>query len=135
MNAELEGTRIDAERKTVGAERFIADLAERVGARANIRAVFGDPIERGSLTVIPVAKVRWGFGGGGGSGSNDQKQESGTGSGGGGGVQASPVGFIEISDGAATFRPIKDPASLWPIVLAGALATVMVLGSLRKFFK
>lgn len=134
-NGDLEGARAGAERRVTGAERFLADLAERVGARANVQAVFGEPVERGGLTVIPVAKVRWGFGGGSGSGKNEDKHESGTGSGGGGGAQATPVGYIEIADGVAGFRPIKDPASLWPLVLACGLAAVMVLGALRRMIK
>src|SRR5215213_5611875 len=45
---------------------FIERMAERVGGKASVRAVFGDPIERDGITIIPVAKVRWGFGGGAG---------------------------------------------------------------------
>jgi len=134
MSGNLE-TAMNEATKKAGADGFIADLAERVGAKAKVDVVFGPPVERGAISVIPVAKVRWGFGGGGGSGTNESKHESGSGSGGGGGAQATPIGFIEISDGIAEFRPIKDPASLWPLVLAGAVATVMVLGALRKFFK
>src|SRR5829696_4917048 len=50
------------------ADDFLGRLAERVGAQANVKAVFGEPIERDGLVVVPVAKVRWGFGGGAGSG-------------------------------------------------------------------
>src|ERR1044071_6413096 len=45
---------------------FVERMAERVGAKASVGAVFGDPIERNGITIIPVAKVRWGFGGGAG---------------------------------------------------------------------
>ena len=31
--------------------------------------MFGDPVERRGITVIPVAKARFGFGGGGGAGA------------------------------------------------------------------
>ena len=49
-------------------DAFVERMAERVGAKASVRAVFGDPIERNGITVIPVARVRWGFGGGAGRG-------------------------------------------------------------------
>ena len=40
-------------------------VAERLGS-ADARTIYGDPVERNGTTVIPVAKVRFGFGGGAG---------------------------------------------------------------------
>ena len=34
---------------------FVERLAERIGAKVNVSTVFGDPIERDGITVIPVA--------------------------------------------------------------------------------
>ena len=48
------------------ADRFVTALADRIGASANAKVVFADPVERDGGTVIPVAKARWGFGAGGG---------------------------------------------------------------------
>ena len=62
----MEEARRVAEEGSAG--RFLEWLAERIGARAGVTAVFGEPIERGDITVIPVARVRWGFGGGEGQG-------------------------------------------------------------------
>lgn len=76
-------------------------------------------IRSSGVTVIPVARARWGFGGG--SGDNPE----GRGSGGGGGVGVAPLGYIEVRDGSAEFRPIRDPR--FPLVLAGAL---VVLGAI-----
>ena len=56
------GARATAARST----GFVERIADRIGAHAEVKAVFGDPIERDGITVIPVAKVRWGFGGGAG---------------------------------------------------------------------
>jgi hypothetical protein len=39
-------------------------LAERIGGRAKAEAVFGAPVQHGEVTVIPVARVRWGLGAG-----------------------------------------------------------------------
>ena len=44
-------------------------LAERLGASASASSVFGEPVERDGVTVIPVARVRWGVGGGSGRGT------------------------------------------------------------------
>jgi len=73
--------------------------------------------------------VRYGLGGGGGSTGSEQ------GSGGGGGVLVSPVGFIELRDGSAEFRPLRDPAALVPLILAGALAGWVILRGLARLLR
>lgn len=60
---------------------------------AKTKTIFGDPIEVGDITLIPVSKVSIGFAAG---GANSEKR-SGTGTGTGGGVQVTPVAFISIS--------------------------------------
>ncbi|MET8327344.1 spore germination protein GerW family protein [Streptomyces sp. NPDC005181] len=82
-------------------------LAEKLGSRASVTAVYAEPITRNGITVIPVAKVGFGFGGG--AGREVGATKSGEGGGGGGGAEARPRGFIEIRDGTATYRPIPDP--------------------------
>ena len=102
---------------------FVSGLGERLGAAARVNAVFGEPVERDGVTVIPVAKVSWGFGGGGG-GEGEQE-----GHGGGGGARANAQGFIEIEGGHARYRPIRSPlrsGSLLLVVLA-ALAALAAL--------
>lgn len=116
---------------------IVERLAERVGARAASSAVFGNPVERDGVTVIPVAKVRWGFGGGSGRGIEEgsEKGEIGEGSGGGGGVMASPLGFIEIREGRAEFRRTSDPSSAVPVVIAAGIAAWFVLRGLNKLIR
>ncbi|MEU9894156.1 spore germination protein GerW family protein [Streptomyces phaeochromogenes] len=82
-------------------------LAEKLGGRASVSAVYGEPVTRDGVTVIPVAKVGFGFGAGVGRESGAAK--TGEGGGGGGGVGVKPIGFIEIQEGFATYRPIRDP--------------------------
>lgn len=110
------------------ASRLLDRLVAQVGGRASVQAVFGDPVERDGVTVIPVARVRWGVGGGGGA------APEGSGSGGGGGVAADPIGFIEITSAGATFRPI--PRSLGPLALLaaaiGVAITLRAVGRLRR---
>lgn len=116
---------------------FVDRLAERIGGRANAKAVFGEPIERGGVTVIPVAKVRYAFGGGAGSGGKEGEDESdqGQGTGAGGMVSASPLGFIEIRDGRAEFRQVTDVVAIWRLVLASAVSAWLVLRGLRRLFR
>ena len=56
---QSDGTHVDT---------LVERIAERVGVTVKTSTVFGEPVERDGLTVIPVAKARWGFGGGGGTG-------------------------------------------------------------------
>ena len=71
-------------------DSFLDRLAQRLGGTANAATIFGVPVERGDVTVIPVAKAAYGFGGGSGTRSGEE------GSGAGGGVRVAPVGYIEI---------------------------------------
>lgn len=119
------------------ADRLIERIAERVGGAASVSAVYGTPVERGGVTVIPVAKVRWGFGGGMGRGSargGDQVQDEGSGEGGGGGVIASPVGYIEIRDDATSFHRIRERSVLLSpaVIIALAVAIMLLRRGLTK---
>ncbi|MGN6792088.1 MAG: GerW family sporulation protein [Streptosporangiaceae bacterium] len=87
--------------------RVLERLAERLGGKASVSAVFGEPVERADITIIPVAKVGFGFGAG--TGRASKEGEVSQGGGGGGGASAAPVGYIEIKDGNAVFKPIRDP--------------------------
>jgi uncharacterized spore protein YtfJ len=104
-------------------------LADRIGGRANVKAVFGEPIQQGDLTVVPVARVRWGIGVGGGRGGDAQ---GGSGSGGGGGAAAEPVGYLEIRPDGAVFQPIRPSHPSPVLVLAGGLAAAFVLRALLR---
>ena len=105
--------------KTGSADTFIGTMAEKLGAVARAATVFGEPVEREGITVIPVAKARWGFGGG----EGHRKDEDGAG--GGGGVQVTPVGFIEIRDNAANFRPIRTVSLSW--IITGSILGLFLL--------
>jgi len=110
---------------TGAGSRLLERLAELVGGRAAVNVVFGEPVRHDEITVIPVARVRWGFGGGGGAGLE------GSGSGGGGGAAADAIGYIEMRSEGATFRRL--PGSLGPATLiAGAIATAIVLRALSR---
>jgi uncharacterized spore protein YtfJ len=101
-------------------ESLVERLAHLINAHANAKQVFADPIERDGTTIIPVAKVQWGFGGGGlGQGLHER-------GGGGGGVRATPAGFIQIREGQAEFRHYRDASDF--AVIAGVAVAGFVLG-------
>jgi uncharacterized spore protein YtfJ len=75
------------------------------------RTVYGEPVERDGVTVIPAASVRGGGGGGGDAEGNG---------GGGFGLVGRPVGAYVIRDGDVTWKPAIDPAR----VLLAALAAL-----------
>lgn len=99
----------------MAAQDLLQSLNDRIAASANVKAVYGEPIETRDRTIIPVAKVQYGFGGGVG---NQQGKE---GSGGGGGVRARPVGVVEVDDHGTRFLPIIDATSLLKALGAGLL--------------
>src|SRR5437867_4194632 len=112
-----------ATRDELGLERpgrfdtFLERLADKVGANAGAAMVYAAPVERDGVTVIPVGKVRWGFGGGFGEAQKEASTGGGTGGGAGGGVMVSPVGYIELAHGETRFRPIVDPIIRIPMVI------------------
>ncbi|HEY3780271.1 MAG TPA: spore germination protein GerW family protein [Fimbriimonadaceae bacterium] len=111
------------------AEATLVDrLAAVVGAKTGAVLVYGEAVSQGNVTVIPVAKVRYGFGGGFG-----HHGKSGDEGGGGGGVIINPIGYIELKDGTSQFRPIQDPAQIARMMMAGGTLAYMLL--LRPLFK
>ena len=102
-------------------------LAERLGGRFTASTVFGSPVEREGVTVIPVATVRFGFGGGGGTDPNSEQ----SGEGGGGAGSGAPTGYIEIKDGRSRFVPVVHPARMLAMACATAVAIVFSLRARR----
>ncbi|GAA3782041.1 spore germination protein GerW family protein [Streptomyces chiangmaiensis] len=108
-------------------------LADKLGARASVSTVYGEPITQDGITVIPVARVGFGFGGGAGREVGTVKTAEG--GGGGGGAEARPLGFIEIKDGTAVYKPIRDPWVDVALPLAALLAGIMGSKSVRVLFR
>lgn len=106
------------------ADELLQRVGQRVGEQARVATVFGEPVERGGITVIPVAKARFAFGGGGGAGGRGVQE--GAGGGGGGAGLVTPVGYIELRDGTAQFRRISSPVDLLALVMAASLAALTV---------
>ena len=125
----------------------------------SVKRVFGEPFERGGVTIIPVAKIMGGSGGGGGQGEgphaprdeNDDTQDAtgasetdsddaqvgaawkipATGSGGGSGlgVYVRPAGVYVVDSQGVHWRPALDANR---IILGGqVLAALVVLAVAR----
>lgn len=103
-------------------ESKVAGLADRIGANVKAAMVFGDPIERDGVTIIPVAKARFGFG----AGDGRRKRDASGSGGGGGGAIVAPTGYIEIhADGSTHFRRTMSTSNMLVITamaMIGALA-------------
>ncbi|MEK6278666.1 MAG: spore germination protein GerW family protein [Actinomycetota bacterium] len=102
------------------------------------RDVFGEPVERGGVTVIPVASVIGGGGAGASEGGfgqpGDDREAPARGSGGGlgYGFLARPVGAFEIRGGKVRWRPVVDVTQLGlGAMLAGLLVARWLLRNRR----
>ena len=71
MTDPLDKARRDAEAQV--ADDRLTKLIESLGGTASAQVVFGTPIEKDGVTVVPVARVRYGVGGGGGRGQGLQE--------------------------------------------------------------
>lgn len=96
----------------------LESLAERL-QMTGVRTIFGEPISAEGRTIIPVARVAYGFGSGGGlSGRHaDQPDTNAEGAGGGGGVSAVPAGVVEITREQTRFLRFTD----WRPLAAAAI--------------
>ena len=110
-------------------DRF-SKLVESLGGTASAQAVFGAAVEKDGVTIVPVARVRYGVGGGGGRGPGRKKKRGDgdpdqVGYGHGGGVQAVPVGYIELRDGQTSYKRIADPVRPLAMLLLFPLVGVI----------
>jgi uncharacterized spore protein YtfJ len=94
----------------------------------SVRRVYGEPIERDGVLIIPAAKVGGGGGGGVGEGTEAEGRE-GKGTGTGFGIGARPVGAFVVKDGEVTWQPAVDVTR---IVLGGQLVAIVGFLTLRK---
>jgi Sporulation protein YtfJ (Spore_YtfJ) len=89
--------------------------------------VFGEPIERNGVTIVPVAKVMGG--GGGGGGHSDDGQE---GSGAGYGMRATPAGVYLIKGNDVEWKPSIDVNRA---ILGGQIIGIFFLLTLGRIIR
>jgi uncharacterized spore protein YtfJ len=110
----------------------VGQTVSRLLETAKAEAVFGRPIEREGVTIIPVSEVNVGLGVGGGKGFNpakeQEKQSSGEGAGGGGGAKGRPVAVIVLGRDGVSVRPVLDLTKVLLAVLTTAGVALFWLG-------
>ncbi len=99
-----------------------APILERLHRLMSTVTVYGEPIERNGLTVIPAARVV----AGGGAGKGIDQAETRQGDGGGAGLIARPAGAFVIADGRVTWKPAVT------LHTAAALAIVAAIWLARR---
>jgi uncharacterized spore protein YtfJ len=107
----------------------LPEMLGRAADAAHARRVFGEPVERDGVVIVPAASVRGGAGGGGGSGPSG---EGGEGTGGGYGFTARPVGAFVIRGDQVEWRPALDVGR---VILGGQLVAVAALLVLRSLIR
>lgn len=91
------------------------------------RMVYGEPVEKDGVVVIPAAKVT--AGGGGGSGEDNRR---GRGEGGGLGLIARPVGAFIIKDGNARWEPAVDINRVYVAITTVLVTAAIVVGRILR---
>lgn len=88
-----------------------------------VKRVYGDPIEKNGVTLIPAAKLSGGAGGGGDSENNG---------GGGFGLRARPVGAYVIRGNEVTWEPAIDVTRMATLGIVAGIVSLLVLRSIVK---
>lgn len=97
-------------------ERVVGTVLARLQELVGDALVYGEPIERGNVTIIPASMVLAGGGGGGG----DDAKSGGSGEGGGMGLVARPVGAYVIRGDEVSWKPAISPGVVVLVALVGA---------------
>ncbi len=111
-----------------GLREFFESLPERLQTGAHVKAAYGEPITTQGKTIVPVARVGYGFGGGVGTlraAQGELPAEQGAG-GGGGGVGVVPIGVVEITPDETRFIPFSDPAKTIGALLIGCCLGILL---------
>ncbi|TMC09585.1 MAG: sporulation protein [Chloroflexi bacterium] len=108
------------------------EILEQARDTFTVRRVFGEPIERDGLVLVPVAAVQGGAGAGGGEGRPSENAPPGSGAGGGWGGSARPVGVYVIDRGQVRWEPAVDVGR---IILGAQIVLVVGLLAMRSVLK
>ncbi len=114
-------------------KELIESAVDHLRTSASVKTVYGEPVVVDGKTIIPVAKVAYGFGGGTGTkkapgpAAEEGKEPAGgaSGEGAGGGVAAKPVGVVEITGEETKFVPFSQTKKL---AIVAAIASGLALG-------
>jgi uncharacterized spore protein YtfJ len=114
--------------------QLFASWIEPLQSAANVKSVFGEPIEAQGRTIIPVARVSFGFGAGEPKAkSEEEADEPGAKSvGGGGGARSRPLGVLEVTAEGTRFIPTRSNSKLYAGIAAGVLIGLWLARGRKK---
>ena len=133
-------TQIDVQSEPTYTERYndvLEQMFDKIEGSAKATVAFAPPERHDGLTIIPVANVGWRFGSGTGTSKPKEQSTAQRGMGVGGTMSVTPVGFIEVKEGTAKFRPIVAFDSLLKMQIIGGLIAlgVISLSGRRRMMK
>jgi hypothetical protein len=99
--------------------RDVQESVSRVRDAISVQRVFGEPFQKGGVTVIPAARIA---GGGGGGIQDGQRRGAPAGFGSGFGMTGRPAGVFVITGDRVRWQPAVDPAVFVLAVTVLALA-------------
>jgi uncharacterized spore protein YtfJ/GNAT superfamily N-acetyltransferase len=109
------------------------EILEQTRDTLTVRRVYGEPIERDGMLVVPVATVAAGAGAGTGEGRpGPDGVPPGTGGGGGWGGTARPVGVYVIGGGRVEWQPAVDVNR---VILGSQVVAIVALLVLRSIVR
>ena len=97
-----------------------------------VQRVFGEPIVRDGVTIVPVAVIRGGGGGGQGTAPVKDTTQVTTGGGVGFGIQASPLGVYVIKGDTVRWLPAVDVNRMLLAMIAMAIAMTRLMRSGKR---
>ena len=103
----------------------VSEMMSSARDALTVKRVFGEPIEKDGVTIIPVARIA----GGGGGGTGDSQEGPGSG---GYGVMAKPAGVYVVRDGEVTWQPALD---INKIVMGGQIVAVILFLVIASIFR
>ena len=106
-------------------QQVIQSIIDRLKTTANVKTIFGEPVEVKGKTIIPVAKIAYGFGAGSGS-TNKGETEEPEGGGGGGGIMVKPKGVLEITDEETRYISFNETRNLVLAVIMGLILGIFM---------
>jgi uncharacterized spore protein YtfJ len=112
-------------------QRYLQLIMEHLHSSASVKTVYGDPVTGEGKTIIPVAKVAYGFGTGASPVKKSEDSTEGEAGGAGGGICCRPVGIVEITKEETRFIPIDERRKLAGVLLIGLILGLW-LGSRRS---
>lgn len=86
---------------------------QKIREMVDVNTIVGQPIQAGTVTIIPVSKVNFGFGSGGSDfAGKNQKAEADNSFGGGSaaGVSIAPIAFLIVKEDTVRLLPVAPPA-------------------------